>query len=423
VAHRGAAAVAPENTLPAFDAAVEAGAPVEADVRMTSDGWPVIIHDTTVDRTTDGSGEVAVKTLAEIRGLNASDVMPGFVPTQVPTLDELLGRYTSSALIMAHAYTFHAGAEVAVRAAGDPELCGRVVLASFYRDELAAYSRIAPGLGSVLLGLDNAPPSLADLSAARAWAAGPSTAGLTQAYVTSLKDAGYGVIAYSSATTDRIVDAEEVIRWGVDGFVAFDPTYMHQFLNAYTPSGATLPVPESFPAPGWSGNAADDGTAGLVSSEGYVHAERGLFVFPPLRVPDASWKIDTALKLISKDLDETRFLALRFAWKQDRDVTVFGAAGSSGYHFAYRSHGKVEICRDSGSTVVSLGSASWPPLGVGGSFTLRIEVTPSTITVTRTDTGHVLTVSDATYARDGFVDVLGATPTHRVGIGPTTITY
>jgi len=71
-AHRGASARAPENTLEAFRLAVEAGAGgLELDVHMSSDGEVVVIHDATVDRTTDGSGAVAGMTLGELRALDA----------------------------------------------------------------------------------------------------------------------------------------------------------------------------------------------------------------------------------------------------------------------------------------------------------------------------------------------------------------
>jgi glycerophosphoryl diester phosphodiesterase len=72
IAHRGAPAEAPENTLPAFEAAVRAGADaLELDVRLTADGAPVVIHDATLDRTTDRTGPVGALTLAELRALDA----------------------------------------------------------------------------------------------------------------------------------------------------------------------------------------------------------------------------------------------------------------------------------------------------------------------------------------------------------------
>jgi glycerophosphoryl diester phosphodiesterase len=72
IGHRGAAGDAPENTLPSFERAVAVGAAtLESDVHLTRDGHVVIHHDAGVDRTSDGSGLVAEKTLAELRELDA----------------------------------------------------------------------------------------------------------------------------------------------------------------------------------------------------------------------------------------------------------------------------------------------------------------------------------------------------------------
>ena len=79
VAHRGASIEQPENTIEAFEAAIDAGADaVEFDVRMTADGHAVVMHDSDVSRTTEGTGLVSEMTLEEIRALG------------VPTLDEAL---------------------------------------------------------------------------------------------------------------------------------------------------------------------------------------------------------------------------------------------------------------------------------------------------------------------------------------------
>jgi len=85
IAHRGASAHAPENTLTAFRLAETAGADmVELDVHLTRDDAVVVIHDETLDRTTDGRGPVRDRTLAEIRALR----MRG-TDERVPTLDEV----------------------------------------------------------------------------------------------------------------------------------------------------------------------------------------------------------------------------------------------------------------------------------------------------------------------------------------------
>ena len=100
IAHRGASGLAPENTLPAFELAVRQGADaLELDVRLTRDGAAVVIHDATLERTTDRSGPVLAHTLAELR---MADAGARFTPdrgrtfpfrgtgVRIPTLAEVL---------------------------------------------------------------------------------------------------------------------------------------------------------------------------------------------------------------------------------------------------------------------------------------------------------------------------------------------
>lgn len=105
-AHRGASARAPENTLEAFRGAVRAGADgLELDVHLTRDGRVVVIHDDTLDRTTNGAGLVRNKTLAEIERLDAGYrfTEDGSYPyrgkeLQIPTLDEVFREFPSLAV-------------------------------------------------------------------------------------------------------------------------------------------------------------------------------------------------------------------------------------------------------------------------------------------------------------------------------------
>jgi glycerophosphoryl diester phosphodiesterase len=91
-AHRGYSSDYPENTIPALQGALDAGAHVaEIDVRLTRDGKLVLMHDAKVDRTTDGSGPVRDMTLAEVRKLDAGRWFDRrFAGTGVPTLDDVL---------------------------------------------------------------------------------------------------------------------------------------------------------------------------------------------------------------------------------------------------------------------------------------------------------------------------------------------
>jgi glycerophosphoryl diester phosphodiesterase len=90
-AHRGASAHAPENTIPSFELALAQGADaIELDAKLTVDGQIVVFHDATVDRTTDGTGRLAQKTLADLRALDAGNSFSErFRGTKIPTLEEV----------------------------------------------------------------------------------------------------------------------------------------------------------------------------------------------------------------------------------------------------------------------------------------------------------------------------------------------
>jgi glycerophosphoryl diester phosphodiesterase len=91
LAHRGDQAYAPENTLPAFQQAIQKGADgVELDVKLTSDGRVIVIHDATVERTTNGKGRISTFTLAALRKLDAGSWFDSkFSGVQVPLLEEV----------------------------------------------------------------------------------------------------------------------------------------------------------------------------------------------------------------------------------------------------------------------------------------------------------------------------------------------
>ncbi|QAY64864.1 glycerophosphodiester phosphodiesterase [Xylanimonas allomyrinae] len=92
VAHRGNSTVAPQNTLAAFEAAWRADAAmIECDIQVAADGGIVVIHDDSVDATTDGRGDVGALSLTDLRALDAGAwFAPPFAGQRIPTLGELL---------------------------------------------------------------------------------------------------------------------------------------------------------------------------------------------------------------------------------------------------------------------------------------------------------------------------------------------
>ena len=100
-AHRGASHYAPENTLPAFALAAAQGADgIELDVHLSQDGELVVIHDETLDRTTDGTGLVRDHTLTQLQALCADNHMPGFADARIPTLREVLALVRPTPLLV-----------------------------------------------------------------------------------------------------------------------------------------------------------------------------------------------------------------------------------------------------------------------------------------------------------------------------------
>ena len=104
IAHAGGAALAPENTLAAVHLALTAGSDgIEVDIRATSDGVPILLHDATVDRTTDGAGSIADLTFEQVRKMGAGAKLFGgaFRGERTPTLAETLDKINGKALLVA----------------------------------------------------------------------------------------------------------------------------------------------------------------------------------------------------------------------------------------------------------------------------------------------------------------------------------
>jgi len=160
IGHRGAAARAPENTLAGLRTAHALGARwVEFDVMLTADGAPVLIHDETLSRTTNGRGRVAQRTLAEIRALDAGRWHgPAFAGERVPTLEEAvavlveLGLHANVEIKPARGHAPATGEVVAGTLAQLwPPDGPRLLLSSFERQALAAALRTAPAIPRGLL--------------------------------------------------------------------------------------------------------------------------------------------------------------------------------------------------------------------------------------------------------------------------------
>lgn len=208
VGHRGAAGLEPENTLRAFRRALELGVDtVECDVHLTRDGRLAVLHDETVDRTTDGHGPVSGFTLDALRQLNAG------LGERVPTLEEVL------AVVRGHVGVLielkgPGTEEAAIEVVRDARMRESVIFTSFHLDRIRHVREYDPTLTTGAI-FDQPPPD----ACARAMAAGARTMGVRYCHVTptlvqEARDRRLGLRAWNPDTEPEI---EQMVDLGVDG--------------------------------------------------------------------------------------------------------------------------------------------------------------------------------------------------------------
>lgn len=166
VAHRGASGYAPENTMAAYELALEMNADaIEIDLQLTRDGQLVAIHDNTLERTTTGTGNVWDKTLAEIKQLDAGvKFNPRFKGATVPTFDEILNRFKNESigiLIEIKTPEYYPGIEdkikQALRQYGLDKATDRIMIQSFNHHAVKVSKSLLPALKHGVLISPNNP--------------------------------------------------------------------------------------------------------------------------------------------------------------------------------------------------------------------------------------------------------------------------
>ena len=138
IGHRGAAGLAPENTMLAYRTALHLGAPmIELDIHETLDGHLICIHDTTVDRTTNGSGMVSEMTLREIRALDAG------LGERIPLLGEVLDLARGSMRVNIELKTLGVEKRLLDLVANRNMLDG-ILVSSFYHGSILSIKELSP---------------------------------------------------------------------------------------------------------------------------------------------------------------------------------------------------------------------------------------------------------------------------------------
>jgi glycerophosphoryl diester phosphodiesterase len=222
IAHRGYSAIAPENTLAAFQAALAVQADgVELDVHLSADGVPVVIHDGVLTRTTDGEGDVNAFPLRQLQALDAGSwFSPAFAGQRLPTLRqamELLCGRTIPYIELKSPDT----ASPVVALLQEMGMTGQVVIMSFYERLVQEIVQRAPGITvRLLLGADGDHPEDGWRTAARH--AGVTRLSideqaLTPERVRLLHAEGYEIIAW---TVDDAARMAELRDMGIAGIIS-----------------------------------------------------------------------------------------------------------------------------------------------------------------------------------------------------------
>jgi len=238
VGHRGASALAPENTLPAFQLAMESGADeVELDVLCCATGEPVVIHNETVDKTTDGTGPVRDKSLDELKELDAGGWFDErFRGTRIPTLDEVFGlvgkRLTVNIEIKGESIRAYGTEHAVIESIRRHGMSDQVIVSSFNPWRLWRIRGESPELKTALIFCPRN-----RLYLRKAWFAPILKVNGLHAFHSMIDDGFVGrahrhgrwVYGWTVDDTEVMV---RLIGTGVDGIVTNNPALLRQVLEA-----------------------------------------------------------------------------------------------------------------------------------------------------------------------------------------------
>ena len=231
IAHRGYRARYPENTLVAFQAALDAGVQmIELDVALSRDRKLVVIHDATLERTTNGEGAVREHTLAQLKQLDAGGWFhPRFAGEHLPELSEVLdladGQVLINIEIKPHAYEPHHPVDAVERQTIELVCCRniaeRILISSFDLNLLKHITTLehAPALGLISRNPADR-QTLENCKQLNAVSWHPNHQILTPDQVKTMHAHDIRVFPYNADTSEEI---ERVLEMDVDGVISSDP--------------------------------------------------------------------------------------------------------------------------------------------------------------------------------------------------------
>jgi glycerophosphoryl diester phosphodiesterase len=233
--HRGARGEAPENTLAGFAHARRAGvAAFELDVRLTADGQLAVIHDATVDRTTDASGPVSGFTAAQLAALDARGAHPDWPErVGVPLLSEVLEAFAREVRFAIEIKT-DAPERLELVCAAVVEhvqrygVTGSVTVTSFDPVALEILRRIAPDLPRAFIGAFDTPAFLETALRLECRQADVQLSRGSAEVVRQAQAHGMRVVGWQGNTAEHLA---ALLEWGVDGITSDYPTFALGYLR------------------------------------------------------------------------------------------------------------------------------------------------------------------------------------------------
>lgn len=227
IAHRGASAYAPENTISAFNKAIDLGAGgIEIDVQLSRDQHPVVIHDERVDRTSNGTGWVKDKTLEELKTLDfGSWFSLEFKGEKIPTLEEVLKLLKPwDGLLnieIKNGPVFYPGIEQrVVELVKEHNMEERTIISSFNHYSLVEVKRILPGIRTGLLYMAGLFEPWVYAKRLGAYAVHPLYYSIVPEIIKGCRENG---IAVNPFTVDKPEHLKKIIMAGVNGVITNVP--------------------------------------------------------------------------------------------------------------------------------------------------------------------------------------------------------
>lgn len=239
-AHRGFSAEYPENTLIAFQAAVDAGADgIELDVHMAGDGTLVVIHDDRVDRTTNGRGCVAELSVTELKRLQAGAELGTIqADAQIPTLDEVLAWLADQSRPIALNVELKTAAEPypnlesrTWEAVSSYGLQDRTVFSSFCHESLRTLKRLCPSARIAVLYMEGLVDPWLYARYLHAEGLHPYYQATQPAMIKQAQSEGLSVRVF---TVDEEADLQRFVRWGVDAVFTNRPRLARQVVDRWS---------------------------------------------------------------------------------------------------------------------------------------------------------------------------------------------